>query len=137
MKKIVNSGEVPGIMAYVQDQPVAWCSIGPREVFPRLERSRILKRVDQHPVWSVVCFVVAKPFRRTGVSTKLLRAAVQFAQEQGAKIVEGYPVEPKKAIMPDLFAYHGLASTFRKVGFVEVARRSATRPIMRYYIDRQ
>jgi GNAT superfamily N-acetyltransferase len=137
MKKIVTSGEVPGIMAYAEGQPVGWCSLGPREVFPRLERSRILKRVDQQPVWSVVCFVVAKPFRRKGISTKLLGAAVQYAQEQCAKIVEGYPVEPKKASMPDLFAYHGLASTFRRAGFVEVARRSATRPIMRYYIEKQ
>lgn len=137
MKKIVNSGTVPGIMAYALGQPVGWCSIGPREVFPRLERSRILKRVDQKPVWSVVCFVVTKPFRRQGISTKLLRAAVKYAEEQGARIVEGYPVEPKKASMPDLFAYHGLASTFRKAGFVEVAQRSATRPIMRHYIKKQ
>jgi len=137
MKKIVDAGEVPGIIAYAESQPVGWCSIGPREVFPRLERSPILKRVDQQPVWSVVCFVVAKPFRRKGISTALLKAAVKYAEEQGARIVEGYPVEPKKPSMPDLFAYHGLASAFRKEGFVEVARRSDTRPIMRYYIEKQ
>jgi len=78
--------------------------------------------------------VVAKSYRHKGVSMALLEAAVAYAQEQGARIVEGYPVEPKKASMPDVFAYHGLASTFCKVGFTEVARRSETRPIMRYFI---
>lgn len=134
LKRIIDSGEVPGLLAYAHGQPIAWCSVGPRETYPVLERSRILKRVDDQPVWSVVCFVVAKPFRRKGASVNLLKAAVEYAKEQGARIVEGYPVEPKKASMPDVFAYHGLSSAFRKAGFVEVARRSETRPIMRYFI---
>jgi GNAT superfamily N-acetyltransferase len=137
MKKIVDSGEAPGLLAYMNGRSVAWCSVAPREAFSALERSRILKRVDDKPVWSVVCFFVAKPFRRKGITMKLLRAAVEYAKKQGARIVEGYPVEPKKPKMPDLFAYHGLASTFRKAGFVEVIRRSETRPIMRYFIKEQ
>jgi hypothetical protein len=53
------------------------------------------------------------------------------ARQKGARIVEGYPIEPKKKEMPDVFAYHGFASIFRKNGFQEVARRSETRPMMR------
>jgi GNAT superfamily N-acetyltransferase len=135
LKKMIDSGEIPGLLAYAQGQPIAWCSLGPRETYSALERSRILKRIDDQPVWSVVCFVVAKPFRRKGVSVKLLQAAVEYAKEQGARIVEGYPVEAKKDHMPDVFAYYGFASTFRKAGFSEVARRSETRPIMRYVIE--
>jgi len=133
-KNIADSGKVPGILAYLKSQPIGWCAIAPRETFPRLERSRILKRVDEKPVWSVVCFFVAKAFRRKGVSTRLLKAAVDYTTEQGANIVEGYPVEPKKGRTLNGFAYTGLASAFRKVGFVEVIRRSETRPIMRYVI---
>ncbi|MFB0546736.1 MAG: GNAT family N-acetyltransferase, partial [Anaerolineae bacterium] len=121
-KKIVDSGEIPGLLAYANGQPIAWCSVAPRENFPVLERSRTLKRVDDEPVWSVVCFFVTKPFRRKGVTVELLRAAVEYAKEQGARIVEGYPTEPKKANMPAAFAWTGLASTFRKAGFVEVLR---------------
>jgi GNAT superfamily N-acetyltransferase len=135
-KRIVDSGNVPGILAYVWGQPVGWCSIAPRESFPKLERSRILKRVDDKPVWSVVCFFIAKAFRRKGVSVELLKAAVNYAAKQGAEIVEGYPLEPKKGLTPNGFTYTGLASAFRKVGFVEVVRRSETRPIMRYKIRR-
>ncbi len=67
---------------------------------------------------------------------KLLRAAAEYARKRGAAIVEGYPVEPKKGEMPDVFAYTGLASAFRQAGFVEVLRRSKTRPIMRYFAGR-
>jgi GNAT superfamily N-acetyltransferase len=135
MQAIVASGEVPGLLAYHDGQPVAWCSVGPREVYPVLDRSRVLKRVDDRPVWSVVCFFVKKGYRRMGMSVELLRGAVDYARSQGAKIVEGYPVEPKRGQTADVFAFTGLPGTFLQLGFVEVLRRSETRPIMRYYLE--
>ena len=137
MKAIVDSGEVPGLIAYLDNEPVGWCSVGPRNRFSALERSRILKRVDDRPVWSVVCFFIARPFRRQGVSAALLRAAVEYVRENGGEVLEGYPVEPKKNEMPDAFAWPGLAAAFVKAGFVEVARRSETRPIMRYEVAKE
>lgn len=134
MKRVVGSGVVPGILGYAGRVPIAWCAVAPRESYPTLERSRILKRIDDRPVWSVVCFFVEKGHRRKGVTVRLLRAAVDYVKRQGGRVVEGYPVEPKKEDMPDLFAWTGLASAFRKAGFVECARRSPTRPIMRFYI---
>jgi len=133
LKQLVESGRVPGLLAYALDQPAGWCALAPREAYVALENSRILKPVDDQPVWSVVCFYVAKPYRRQGVASALLSAAIEYARGQGANILEGYPVEPKKGQSPDIFVYTGLASTFRQLGFVEVARRSETRPIMRYY----
>jgi GNAT superfamily N-acetyltransferase len=132
MKAIVDAGRIPGILAYHGGKAVGWCAVAPREDFPRLERSRILKPVDDKHVWSVVCFFVAKPYRRSGVALRLLKAATKYVKDSGGKIVEGYPVEPKKGSTADLFAYHGLAAMFRRAGFEEVARRSETRPIMRY-----
>jgi GNAT superfamily N-acetyltransferase len=133
-KQIVDSGEIPGILAYAGGEPVAWCAVAPREVYSALERSRTLKRVDNKPVWSVVCFFVAKSFRGNGVTGQLLKAVLEHVRKQGGTIVEAYPVDPKKDRIPDVYAYTGLASTFRKAGFVEVLRRSETRVIMRYYI---
>ena len=135
MKAIVDAGRVPGILAYHRGEPVGWCSVAPREEFPRLERSRTLKPVDEEPVWSVVCFFVAKSYRRRGVATRLLKFAVEYVRSRGGRIVEGYAVEPKKGHTPDLFAYHGPASMYRDLGFKEVARRSETRPIMRFYVE--
>ena len=135
MRTVVDSGEVPGILAYIQGEPVGWCSVAPRERFSRLTRSRVLKPIDEKPVWSIVCLFVDKRRRNRGLSVKLLRAAIEYVQEQGGEVLEGYPVEPRKDRMPDVFAATGLASAFRQAGFVECARRSPTRPIMRYVID--
>jgi GNAT superfamily N-acetyltransferase len=135
LRQIVDSGEAPGILAYLGKQPVGWVSVAPRISFTSLERSRVLKRIDDEPVWSIVCFFIAKPHRRKGIMLHLLQAAVDYAKLKGAKIIEGYPIEPKKGETADVFAYHGLASTFLKAGFREAARRSETHPIMRYYVE--
>ena len=135
LKAIVDSGEVPGILAYASGQPIAWCSVAPRETFPSLERSRTLKRVDDQPVWSIVCFYVAKPYRRKGLMAELLRAAIDYARQCGAKIVEGYPIEPKHDNLHPVSTFTGIVSAFQEVGFVEVARISEKRPIVRYFVE--
>jgi GNAT superfamily N-acetyltransferase len=134
MKNLINGGIIPGILAYDNDVPVGWCSVAPREDFPVLENSRVLQRIDDKPVWSVVCFFINKDYRRKGLSVELLNAAKKYVKNNGGKILEGYPVEPKAAKSPDVFVWTGLASAFRKAGFKEIIRRSETRPIMRFSI---
>lgn len=134
-KQIVDSNEMPGILAYDQEKPVGWVSVAPRSGFFKLERSRILKRVDEEMVWSIVCFYIARAYRRRGMMTGLIKAAVDFAANNGAKIVEAYPIQPKKDTYPAVYAYTGLASAFIQAGFEEVLRRTETRPILRYRID--
>lgn len=130
MKKIVAAQTPPGVLAYEGKEPVGWISLGPRQDFVRLASSRILAPVDDQPVWAVICFFIRKDHRKQGLSTELLKAAAQFAKKNKAKILEGYPHELKKDLPPP-FVWTGLVSAFRKAGFEEVARRSATRPIMR------
>ncbi len=134
MKAIVDSGEVPGLIAYAQGEPAGWCSLAPRERFGGLERSRTLKRVDDQPVWSIVCFFVGERYRARGLMAKLLRAAVDYAGSRGAKIVEGYPMEAEGRLPGGTKAYVGIASVFRRAGFVEVLRRADHQPIMRYLV---
>ena len=134
MKKIIGSGNIPGILAYAEDEPIGWCSVAPREDFSRLDNSRILKPVDEKSVWSVVCFFIHKDHRKKGLSIALLDAAKKYVKSSGGKILEGYPIEPKKDKMPDAFAWTGLSAAFQSAGFKEVARRSETRPIMRFYL---
>ena len=113
---------------------IGWCAVAPREEYSRLARSRVLKPVDDKEVWSVVCFFIRSAYRKKGISAGLLKAAVEFAAERGAKIVEGYPIEPKSDSYPPVYAWTGFAGAFKKTGFKEVERRSLTRPIMRYEI---
>jgi GNAT superfamily N-acetyltransferase len=134
-QRVVRKGPPPGILAYADREPVAWCAVAPREVYVQLERSRVLKRIDAEPVWSVSCIFVARGYRRRGVSVVLLRAAGEFAASQGARIIEGYPVEPYSEKMPDAFAWTGTVAAFRAAGYEEAARGSSKRPIMRMVVD--
>jgi GNAT superfamily N-acetyltransferase len=131
MLRAIVDDRVPGLLAYEDGLPVGWVSVGPRHEFGRIQRSRVTKAVDDVPVWSIVCFVIERNHRSTGVGTELLRAAVEYAREKGAVAVEGYPVEPRRDRMPDIYAWMGLASMFEAAGFTEIARRSETRPLFR------
>jgi GNAT superfamily N-acetyltransferase len=132
MKHSVELDEMPGILAYYNDEPIGWCAVAPREKYPALERSRVLKRIDERPVWSVTCFYINKSYRKAGLTTAFLEFIIDYCRKKGAEIIEGYPIDPIKSSMPPVFAWTGFASSFRKAGFTEVARRSKTRPIMRY-----
>lgn len=136
MKQIVESGEIPGILAYLDGKAVGWCSVAPRTQFPALERSRILKRIDDKPVWSIVCFYIAQDYRKKGLTGKLLNYVIEYCSKQGATIIEAYPSDSPKKDLPDVFAWTGFASTFFKAGFKESARRSETRPLLRYEIKK-
>lgn len=131
MMRQMVSQQVPGLLAYDGRAAVGWCAVGPREEFSRLKTSRILKPIDDKPVWSVPCLFIAKSHRGQGVSVALLKAAVAHAKKQGAKIVEGYPVVPGKR-QADAFLWWGVASAFSKAGFKVVAEPSASRRIMRH-----
>jgi GNAT superfamily N-acetyltransferase len=130
LRTIVDD-RVPGLLAYEDGVPVGWVSLGPREEFGRIQRSRVTKAVDDVPVWSIVCFVIDRNHRGSGVGTVLLAAAVEYARGHGAVAVEGYPVEPRQDRMPDIYAWRGLSSMFEAAGFTEIARRSETRPLFR------
>jgi len=137
MYNLMASGVVPGLLLYEDGIPIGWCSIGPREDFPRLEHSKTIKRIDDQPVWSIVCFFINRRFRRQGVMRLLIKGAVDYAQSQGAKIVEAYPTDMQHPNLEGkkLTGYHGfmgIASAFRKAGFIEVGRASDYQAIMRY-----
>jgi GNAT superfamily N-acetyltransferase len=133
MKKIVNKDELPGIIGYLNDEPVGWCSVAPRDKFVRLDKSKILAKIDDNPVWSVTCFFIAKAFRRQGLSSELLKGVIEFCRKKKVKILEAYPVEPYAKNIPAAFAWTGIPAVFKKAGFKVVERRSPKRPIMRYY----
>jgi GNAT superfamily N-acetyltransferase len=118
------------LITYLDGVPAGWVTIAPRSDYVRLQTSRSRAAVDDRPVWSIPCFFVHRKFRRRGLTEALIRAAVAFARGKGATIVEAYPYDgDDRTSGASLFM--GVASTFRKVGFVEVARHAANNPIMR------
>ncbi len=133
IKKIVQSGRPPGVIGIENGEPVAWCCVGPREDFLRLQNSRSLKPIDELPVWSIPCLFISKTYRKAKLSSKAVDAAAKYAFSNGAKIVEGYPNDTHNKKWADPFAWMGLVSSFEKAGFEIVKRPSASRAIMRRY----
>ncbi len=134
MRSLVEKKEQIGILAYLGKIPVGWCAVAPRENFLRLQNSKVLARIDEEPVWSITCFFIAKDFRRKGFSSQILKGVIDFCRKKKVKIVEGYPAVPYNENIPAAFAWTGIPSAFEKAGFKEAARRSKSRPIMRYYL---
>ncbi len=132
----VAHDRAPGLVAYRHGEPIGWVSLGPRDDYERLQHSKVLAPIDDKPVWSIVCFVVSKRARKQGVAGALLDAAVDYAREHGATLLEGYPVETDGQRVPAAHAYKGTVGMFERAGFKVVERRqanrtTAVRPIVR------
>lgn len=134
-------GRAPGLVAYDGTEAVGWISIGPREDYERLVHSRVLAPVDDSPVWSIVCFVVGRRSRGRGIARALLAAAIAYAREHGATMLEAYPVEvPTGRRVPSANVYRGTLSMFEAAGFTVVTRRpvpggATDRPIVRLDLE--
>ncbi len=136
LRRLARDGRPIGVLAFDGTEAVGWCAVAPREDTPRIERSRNLKPFDDaRDVWSVTCLFVAPAWRGRGMSSHLLRAATDYAREQGARIVEGYPVQPRKRLAPS-WIWTGVVSSYERTGFVEVHRRSDFQPILRRTLRR-
>jgi GNAT superfamily N-acetyltransferase len=134
MKSIVDAGEPAGVLAYVDGKAIGWCAVAPREAYRRLAKSKSLQKVDDQPVWSITCLFIDKPHRRQGLSSELIRGAVEFSRANQAHIVEAYPSTPYSDHVPDAFLWTGLPAVYEKIGFKEVLRRTKKKPIMRLYL---
>jgi GNAT superfamily N-acetyltransferase len=130
LKALVDSGIAPGLIGYRDGKPIAWVSLGPREDYAKLARSSVMKPVDDKPVWSVVCFYTAKEVRGEHLAEAMLKGAIAYARSHGARLIEAYPVD-KAARGSDDSMWFGAKSMYDRAGFVEVARRKPTRPVVR------
>jgi GNAT superfamily N-acetyltransferase len=128
-REVVSRGPPPGLLAFDGDVAVGWCQLTPRDTLPWLDRAWRLRRVDRVPVWSLSCFYVRKGYRKRGVTSALIRAALEAARRAGAPALEAYPLD---ADLTPSASSTGYASTFARAGFKTVAHRVPPRPIMRY-----
>jgi GNAT superfamily N-acetyltransferase len=135
LKALVDGGQAPGLVAYRGIVPVGWVSLAPRAEFLRLERSPVMKPVDDVPVWSIICFVVPAEHRGQGVARALLQGAIAYARDHGATVVEAYPVDKAHPSKDDAM-WFGAKSMYDHAGFKEVARRKPTRPVVRLELSR-
>lgn len=136
VRELAERETPPGVVGYLDDDPVAWCAFGDRADFPRMQRSTILKPLDDEPVVSLACLLIKRDHRGDHLSTAWIAAVCEYlAETSGIRIVEAYPVEPARGRTagPDT-AMTGIASAFTAAGFTEVARPKHDRPVMRYQL---
>ncbi len=131
LRGLVETGPAPGLLAYAEGSAVGWVALAPRAEYGRVLRSPQVRPIDpaDTDVWSVTCFFIRRSARRSGVAGALLMAAVVHAAEHGARVLEGYPVEPRADRAADL--YPGTVAMFRRAGFREVRRKTPRRVVMR------
>jgi len=128
----------PGLLAYDDGVPSGWIRLGPRDGIGRLVRSRTIPRVDDVPVWSIVCFKVLPGHRRKGVARSLLAGAVEFARASGAPALEAYPIDAEGRRLDVSFSFVGFTSMFEAAAFRRVVAtdaHSAGRPRILMRLD--
>jgi GNAT superfamily N-acetyltransferase len=130
-----DAARTSGLVAYVDGDPAGWCAVEPRPAFTGLVRNnrvpwegRDEDKADDG-VWAVTCVYARAGFRRRGLSRALVRAAVGFARERGARALEGYPMTTTDALPEEL--HPGTEATFAAAGFTEVSRPTKRRCVMR------
>jgi GNAT superfamily N-acetyltransferase len=131
-REVVERGPPPGLLAFDGDLAVGWCQLTPRDVLPWLERSRRLQRVDDVPVWSLSCLYVRKGYRRKGVTSTLIAAALKATKHAKAPALEAYPIDAHET---NSASGTGYATTFARAGFKTVSRPAPPRPIMRHALE--
>ena len=115
----------PGVIGYDDGEPVGWCSIGPRSENTRLTQSRLIRPLDDVPVWSIICVVIRGGYRRQGYTTPLINGAVEYAAARGAPAVESYPVDPGSGRIDLTMAFVGTRAMFANAGFEVVGSTDA------------
>lgn len=124
MRRLCEGEHPPGVVGYRDGEPVGWCNIGPRTEITRLVGSRLIRPLDELPVWSIVCVVVRPGHRRQGVTAPLLDGAVAYAALSGAPAVEAYPVDPPGR-MDLTMAFVGTKAMFQRAAFQVVGTTGA------------
>lgn len=139
MRRLTEREHPPGVVAYRDGVPVGWCNIGPRSEITRLVNSKLIRPVDDVPVWSIVCVVVRGGHRKQGVSGQVIDGAVEYARRSGAPAVEAYPVDPPGR-MDTTMAFVGTRRMFAASGFAVIGETDAVaskmpRLVMRRDLD--
>lgn len=136
MKVLIAGRKATGILAYMGDMPVGWCSFGKRREYAKLDRAPSLHCEDADDVWSIPCFFVKRSFRNKGIAGIMLEAAIRAIDEYGGKVIEAYPVvtPEENTKMPDAFAWTGPMSLFAGLGFSRADGKEKGKIRMRMYL---
>ena len=131
LRGFVEAGTPVGLLGYEDGEPVAWCSIAPRDSYRRMSRIPDPDGVDSASVWAVERFFAVRRLRGTGIARRLIAAAATLARSKGAAMVEAYPVDPDSPS----YKFMGTVPAFQSAGFVYAGEEGRRRRVMRLRLD--
>jgi GNAT superfamily N-acetyltransferase len=117
----IGDGVPVGLLAYDGNEPIAWVSVAPKSTFRSLGGTE-----DDDGVWSLTCMFVPRARRGTGLSARLIEAAVDHARQQGARLLEAYPVDPDSPS----YRHMGFVEAFERLGFTPAGMAGSRRHVM-------
>jgi len=120
VRELCHQDPPPGVIAYLDDEPVGWAALHPRSE-TSFARNRLIPHVDDLDVWSLWCLRVRPGYRKQGVSHALIEGAVEYARKRGAPAVEAYPVDNDGKKVNLTMAYVGTRGLFESLGFTKAA----------------
>jgi GNAT superfamily N-acetyltransferase len=123
MKSRVDAGVPVGLVGYLSDEPVAWCSIAPRDTYRPLGGPEVKPGLK---VWSLACMFVRRDLRGSGLADQLIAAALDHAGKEGADVVEAYPVDPDSPS----YRFMGFVAAFERAGFKKIGEAGKRRHVM-------
>jgi GNAT superfamily N-acetyltransferase len=126
MARRIAVGTPVGLLGYIDEEPVLWCSIAPRSTY----RGLVDDSSSDDGVWSLACFFVIRRLRGKGITQRIIAAAIDHAKSNGASAVEAYPVDPDSPS----YRFMGFIPAFEKAGFTEVGRAGSRRHVFRIQV---
>lgn len=120
VRQLCEQDPPPGVLAYIDGEPVGWAAVHPR-AGTSFARNRLIPHLDDLDVWSLWCFRVRPGYRKQGVMHALIEGAVAHARANGAPAIEGYPLDNGGERVNLTMAYVGTRRLFESAGFEKVA----------------
>lgn len=120
VRELCHEDPPPGVIAYLDGEPVGWAAVHPRSD-TSFARNRLIPHIDDLEVWSLWCIRVRPGHRKQGISHALIEGAVAYAKERGAPAIEAYPVDNKGERVNLTMAYVGTRALFESAGFQKAA----------------
>ncbi len=122
--KTIAETESPGLIAFDDGKAVGWCQVTPKNTLPWLVKDYGFE-TDNADTWCISCFYTRAGFRGNGIASALIKEAIPFAKQSGAKILEAYARDSKTD------SFTGFPSSYLKAGFKAVDEGKYKRTIMR------
>lgn len=118
-RRLVDRGVAHAALVIDGDQAIAWAEYGTVAELPNIHHRKQWEREsEQTPDFRITCLFVDRRYRRRGMASTAVRAAMALIAAEGGGLVEAYPhdVPPGKKTSSS-FLYNATRTMYDRLGF--------------------